>query len=103
MVSGKEEHMNLVKNLNGTSDNDPRSHGYASWKDFWEDKTSRRFADITCSRSGCTHTPKVGAHVQKVHGGDEWYIVPLCAGCNQLPSYHEFEVRDNDLVPVNDR
>lgn len=92
--------MTKVKNLNGTSDNNPRSKGYATWKEFWEDKTKRKFS--TCSCGECIATATVGAHVQKANSSDmKWYIVPLCNSCNVGKKGIVFEVRDNDLVAVN--
>jgi len=90
--------MVLVHNLNGTSDNLPPK-GYSSWKEWWEEKKGRKFS--TCSRSGCATSAEVGAHVQKVYGGNAWYIVPLCRSCNGKSSTEKFEVRENDLQPVN--
>lgn len=91
--------MTKVKNLNGTSDNDP-PYGYDSWKEFWEDKTGRSFG--TCSCKGCDKVAVHGSHVQKVNGDGKWYIVPLCDTCNVGKKDIEFEVRDNDLVWVGE-
>ena len=92
--------MTKVKNLNGTSDNDPTKKGYLSWKAFWEAKTGKNFS--TCSCKGCTASASVGAHVQKDSAPDKkWYIVPLCNSCNVGKKNETFEVRDNDLVAVN--
>lgn len=92
--------MTKVKNLNGTSDNDPKKKGYSSWKSFWEDKTGREFS--SCSCSGCLESASVGAHVQKVSLDDrKWYIVPLCNSCNVSKKDEVFEVRNDDLVAVN--
>ena len=92
--------MTKVKNLNGSSDNDPRSKGYPTWKAFWEAKTGREFDDCSCK--GCTASATVGAHVQKADSSDrKWYIVPLCRACNKKGKEEVFEVRDNDLVAVN--
>jgi len=90
--------MTKVKNLNGTSGRLPA--GYASWKEWWEAQTGRKFS--SCSCSGCSAAAVVGAHVQKSGVSDmRWYIVPLCRSCNGKPSSEVFEVRDYDLVPVN--
>lgn len=86
-----------VKNLNGTSDNTAPS-GYSSWKDYWERKSGQT-ANI-CHRLYCSSTYYiVGAHVQLVDGGNEWYIVPLCNAHNQSTDV-EFYVTA-PLVPVN--
>lgn len=87
----------LVKNLNGTSDNTVPS-GYASWKDYWEKKSGQK-AD-KCHRLNCSSTSYiVGAHVQLVNGGNEWYIVPLCSAHNQSKDV-QFYV-NGPLVPVD--
>lgn len=92
--------MTKVKNLNGTDDNNPASKGYSTWKEFWEDKTKRKFSDCSCG--ACKQLAKVGAHVQKNSGSDnKWYIVPLCISCNTGKKDKVFDVRDNDLVAVN--
>lgn len=90
--------MALVKNLNGTSDNNPPA-GYVSWREWWEVKKGRKFS--TCSRSDCSKSAEVGAHVQKVGPSNKWYIVPLCKGCNNEKKDLVFEVRDEDLEPIN--
>ena len=90
--------MTKVKNLNGTTNNTP-PRGYTTWKEWWEYKKSRKFS--TCSRESCPQNATVGAHVQKVYGGNEWYIVPLCRSCNNQSSTVQFEVRDADLQAVN--
>ena len=89
--------MTKVKNLNGTTNNTP-PRGYTTWRAWWEEKKNRKFSD--CSLSGCSTGAVVGAHVQKVYGGNEWYIVPLCRGCNNRSSSERFEVRDADLQAV---
>ncbi len=85
----------LVKNLHGTSDNNPPA-GYSSWLSFWEDKTGRKARE--CCRCG-SYNNLVGAHVQKVYGSKEWYIVPLCSACNKTES--EFDINIYDMVLVN--
>ena len=74
-----------VKNLNGTSDN---SHpaGYSSWIDFWEKKTGRKA--YFCSCVGCSSKAAVGAHVKKVYGQNNWYIVPLCMSLIHIWFYY---------------
>jgi hypothetical protein len=88
-----------VKNLNGTTDNDP-PEGYSTWKEFWEDKKEKDFS--TCSCKDCSNDAEVGAHVKKANSSDnKWYIVPLCTSCNHKTKDEVFEVREYDLVPVN--
>lgn len=92
--------MTKVKNLNGTSDNDPKKKGYPTWRAFWEAKTGRTFSSCSCSE--CAASATVGAHVQKDSAIDRnWYIVPLCNSCNVGKKNEVFDVRDNDLVAVN--
>ena len=89
-----------VKNLNGTTDN-AVPKGYSSWEKFWESKKGRDFD--TCSCKDCTNKAKVGAHVKKANSTDnKWYIIPLCISCNNKPKNEVFEVREYDLVAVND-
>lgn len=88
--------MVTVQNLHGTSDRHPDDDKY--WKDFWE---HRKGSFTDCSRSGCNRAATVGAHVIKSGDAEKnWYIVPLCAGCNHLSG--TFEVPENRLVPVNE-
>lgn len=84
----------LVKNLNGTSDNVP--YGYDSWIDFWSKK--KNVKPTWCRRCRKDTTELDGAHVQKVYGTNEWYIVPLCRSCNLTEG--TFYVSESDLVPV---
>lgn len=86
----------LVRNINGTSDRKPI--GFDSWKEFWESMKGESF--LFCSNRRCIKVAEVGAHVQKAGLGasKEWYIVPLCKGCNNKTI--EFEVYKNDLVPL---
>ena len=94
-----DQSMIKVKNLNGTSDNAPPA-GYSSWKQWWEEKKGRKFG--TCSCGDCNSSAEVGAHVQKAYSTDlKWYIVPLRTGCNVGKKNVIFEVRENDLEPVN--
>ena len=88
----------LVHNLNGTGNRHP-SDGSTSWKDWWEKRTGRKFS--YCSCVGCSSKAEVGAHVQKVNGGDEWYIVPLCNSCNVSKKNVSFKVDSDDLVPLH--
>jgi hypothetical protein len=89
-----------VKNLNGTSDKQPK--GYDTWLEFWEGKTGKT-ADH-CGATDCNvkgRSNLVGAHVKKVGAGDDsHYITPLCKGCNQRTD--EFYV-DTELVHAESR
>ena len=90
--------MALVKNINGSSDNTP-PRGYSSWKEYWEDKKKRKFSDCSCI--SCTKKAEVGGHVKKVYGTNAWYIVPICTVHNNLSSTVSYEVKDGDLLTVN--
>lgn len=78
-----------VENIGGTT-------GYASpcacctsWLGHWRKWTGSNRA--TCSAYGCRNDAEVGAHVRKTRSNDQqWYIAPLCRGCNRIPG--EFEV-----------
>ena len=90
--------MAIVRNINGSSDNRP-PRGYSSWKEYWEDKKKRKFS--YCSCVSCVEKAAVGGHVKKVNGTNSWYIVPICISHNNLPSTYSYEVKDDDLLPVN--
>ena len=90
--------MALVKNIKGSSDNTPPK-GYSSWKEYWEDMKNRRFS--YCSCVSCNMRAEVGGHVKKVNGSNAWYIVPICISHNNKPDTFSYEVRDEDLLPVN--
>lgn len=87
-----------VKNLLGTSDNSA-PYGYSSWLDFWEKSTGRKANK--CANIDCNLKATVGAHVIKTSGTKEWYIVPLCDGCNNYHNEDGFFVNDSDLVKAN--
>ena len=90
--------MAVVKNISGSSDNLP-PRGYYSWKEFWESRKNRRFSKCSCIT--CSRNAEVGGHVKKAFGANTWYIVPICTGHNNLPDTVSYEVRDDDLLPVN--
>jgi hypothetical protein len=109
IIRGEQEHWRgdghpsdettRVHNLR-SGDPDPPD-GFHSFKSWWEYKKGREFE--CCSCCGCDITGVGdGSHVQKVVGGDEWYIVPLCHDCNvtQRPPM-EFDVKTDDLEPLN--
>lgn len=85
-----------VRNVKGSS-RYPSPRGYSSWLEYWEEKSASKVT--FCSRSGCSNSKLVGAHVQKAYSSDnKWYIIPLCESCN-LGSDELFEV-NGTLVPV---
>lgn len=84
----------IVKNLNGTSDNQCKCGSwikhYAQFSDFDEMKI------LLCSVIDCKNPSLIGGHVQKVNDeNNHWYIVPLCKTCNGNKN-HDFEIYQND-------
>ena len=90
--------MALVKNLKNSSDNNPPK-GYASWRDYWEEKKNRKFSGCSCTI--CANKAEVGGHVKRVYGTNEWYIVPICSKHNHPAFTDSYTVRDEDLLRVN--
>lgn len=88
--------MTLVKNVVGSSRWSKPSTGESSWLEYWENEVGHNASH--CGKCHETnHDDLVGAHVQKVFGGNEVYITPLCRACNQLTG--PFWV-DTELVRV---
>lgn len=88
--------MNYVKNARGTSRWPKPTTGENSWLEYWENQTGK--SATHCGATDCHSTGRlVGAHVQKVFGGNELYITPLCISCNQR--LDNFGV-DTELVRV---
>lgn len=87
--------MTYVKNANGTSRWLSPSTGESTWLEYWK---NHRVGYDTCKCGYCgSASDLVGAHVQKVFGGNELYITPLCRSCNQKEG--NFYV-DTELVRV---
>ena len=73
--------MEYVRNASGTSRWSSPSTGESTWLDYWK---NHKYGYDTCRCGSCGITyDLVGAHVQKVFGGNELYITPLCRRCNQ--------------------
>lgn len=88
--------MTYVKNASGTSRWSKPTTGENSWLEYWENQTGK--SATQCGATNCHSTERpVGAHVQKVFGGNELYITPLCNSCNQRSD--NFGV-DTELVRV---
>lgn len=88
--------MTYVKNASGTSRWSKPSTGESSWLEYWEKQTGKKAT--RCGATDCHSTSElVGGHVQKVFGGNEIYITPLCKGCNNRTD--NFWV-DTELVRV---
>lgn len=92
--------MTYVRNANGTSIWVRPSTGQSSWLEYWK---QHRTGDSTikCGCCGVTYN-LVGAHVQKVNGGNELYITPLFNSCNQqegdfllIPNSSEYQATFN--------
>ena len=91
----KKDSMQYVKNAGGTSRWSSPSTGESTWLNYW---TIHKSGFGTCKCGSCgTYYDLVGAHVQKVYGGNELYITPLCRRCNQKTD--NFYV-DTELVRV---
>lgn len=89
--------MTYVKNASGTSRWSRPSTGESSWLEYWEKKTGKMAT--RCGATDCHSTGTlVGAHVQKVFGGNELYITPLCTRCNQRSD--NYFLVDTELVRV---
>ena len=87
--------MEYVRNASGTSRWPSPSTGESTWLDYWK---SHKYIYSVCKCGHCGTTyDLVGAHVQKVFGGYELYITPLCRRCNQKTD--NFYV-DTELVRV---
>ena len=88
--------MTYAKNASGSSRWSKPSTGESTWLEYWENQTGKKAT--RCGATDCHSTGTlVGAHVQKVSGGNELYITPLCTGCNQRTD--NFWV-DTELVRV---
>ena len=91
--------MKIVKNVSGSSQWPKPSTGESSWLEYWENQVGHSASH--CGRCGdANHDYLVGAHVQRVFGGNEMYITPLCRSCNQQTE--SFWV-DTELVRVPNR
>lgn len=92
-----------VRNIIGTSQH---QCSCGSWLNHWK-KLSGKMAN-KCAATGCNGTDLVGGHVQESSGpslfrkknGNDWYIIPICKGCNLKTEI--YEVDDTvDLVSAN--
>ena len=81
-----------VQNRNG--------HGYtgSGFLDYWEAQTGR--LAYSCARIGCTGTADCGGHVYIPGTGPHphYYIVPLCASCNQTNFPNGYDVYEDNMV-----
>ncbi|MBQ9594888.1 MAG: hypothetical protein IJR35_03405 [Synergistaceae bacterium] len=85
-----------VKNLHSGST------GGKNWLKLWMEY--KGYGDFVpfCSNTECFNKAEHGGHVKKVDSKDnKWYIVPLCAKCNETKDL-EFDVLADDLVLVSD-
>ena len=85
-----------VRNVNGAALSRIGSSGLLA---YWE-KASGQNASM-CFASGCINRPSVGGRVQRDSPDDKsWYVIPLCAACNDKKG-QELEIWDvAKLVPV---
>jgi hypothetical protein len=86
-----------VKNLNKATQG--RSSG--SWLTFWEKHTGQNA--WMCYAQGCIGRPSAGGRVQKDSPIDRnWYVIPLCADCNDH-SGQDLDIWDEaTLVPARE-
>lgn len=83
------------KNKGGTSN---RSCNCGTWKQHWLN-VSNKIWPSTCSISGCSNTPTLGAHIINLNVSGE-RIIPACDSCNKLVD--EFDLKGGvSLVPAN--
>ncbi|KAL6078465.1 HNH endonuclease [Balamuthia mandrillaris] len=90
----------FVKNINGTS---KEPYTGVRWLEGYRQasKSKRK----VCARNGCDKKVSAGAHVQIKDGrvSRSWYIIPLCASCNNAHNTEEMEIAANvTLVPVTE-
>ena len=96
--------MVTIKNIQGTSDPryQPHPKGYANWLDYYQKMAVEKKG--RCRRYRCQNDGIYGCHVQVKDNqkiGDNWYIIPMCAGHNGSNITEAFEVRCGKFVPVN--
>lgn len=77
---------NNWKNKSGTSN---RSCNCGTWKQHWLNASKKDWPD-TCSISGCSNEPILGAHIINTDVIGE-RIVPACDSCNKLGG--EFDLK----------
>lgn len=87
-----------VKNLHDGSRRVPS--GYRSWLEYWM-REKGVSTTPNCANTECQRRAVHGGHVKKVASTDNsWYIVPLCASCNETKDL-EFEVDRSSMVSLN--
>ena len=72
-----------------------------SWLQHWENNSGKKAEN--CSVLNCSQKAEVGGHVQKRGVSDNnWYIIPICTGCNNKHG-QEYEVKeDTGFISVNE-
>ena len=87
----------LVKNLNGTADNNCIC---GSWINHWVNFSNQQLAN--CSVISCTNNASVGGHVKKDNSiVSEWFIIPICQSCNMKKGTALEIYNDLNLVSAN--
>ena len=105
-IIGKGNTKMKVKNLNGTSENNPKPVcNCKNWLEHWEKnkypKGDKQAGWCRACRKKIEHSKLNGAHVIKVGSDDQnRYIVPLCDSCHGKANA-EYEVNAVDLVSAN--
>lgn len=86
-----------ARNLPGYRYNQDVPSGYESWLDYWQKRRGLIAGTCRCCGKHCNDL--VGGHVEAV-GYNGFYIVPLCASCNNRENRRTFYVDDQDFVKV---
>lgn len=84
----------LVKNVKGMQSRRVPNN-IDSWLDYYNN-SFRSTSRVTCCK--CHSPAEVGAHVVKMQGTKEWYLVPLCKECFEAEV--DFEVDDKYMIKV---
>lgn len=74
------------KNKKGTG---VRTCTCGTWKQHWINFSGKPWP-VSCSVSGCTNKPTLGAHVINSEVSGE-KIVPMCASCNNITEYFDLK------------
>ncbi|PKK95224.1 MAG: hypothetical protein CVV60_02330 [Tenericutes bacterium HGW-Tenericutes-5] len=84
----------LVRNIRGFESRRVPNN-IESWLEYYN-RNIHSSNRVTCSK--CNGPAEVGAHVIKMVGVKEWYLVPLCKKCFEEEA--NFEVEEKHLVKV---
>ena len=79
------------KNKNGTGE---RTCACGTWKQHWLNYSNRKWPS-SCSVSGCTNQPTLGAHIINSSVSGE-KIVPMCVSCNNKTGF--FDLKSTEIL-----